>query len=687
MKEEYDLSDRALLLTSLMHPLLQFVEFLNGLNLSTKFFIKIPGNQNQSYFGYTVHLRSNSNKNGSSVIIGAPKANSKFKTTVTNPGSIYQCDQLLNGNPNCNEFLLNEKDIIETSGFKYDAYPEHGSLGASIDGEDTRDGRFVACAPRWSSIIPQYDSQTLLNNGICYWSSNTVNDKQSVTDMTPLIDTNRQKTEKSDGTSLYIYQYGEFGFSTHLTKASEVIFGSPGLNNWIGGVIQYKDWNKTISTNDYNRRRRSIEEKLFGQTTISKVNLPEGVYFGYAVSSGNFENEMNEISYVASAPKYEDKGGVFIFKFEKSNDKNKQIHEKPVRIYKQFIGEQVGEYFGASLCVIDVNGDHLDDVIIGAPRYSYDRDDVDSGDEGRVYVFINKGNWEFEKHYFLNFNDICSSQFGTSVSSLGDLDQDGFNDIVVGAPYENYGRGAIYIYLGGKNGLNPKASQYFRAKDLNENLFGFGFSVSRGVDIDNNYYNDLAVGAYISGDVVLFRSHPVAYLTGTIISSVPKLNLNTKQFNIKVCVEYNGKFVPRNINVSVDIRTDGPSFEPNIVVRDLKTIQNIEIMIEKCFPHKVYLNNRIRDFSIPVKVSMQLSIYENKMNNAIFCSTCPILHPNSKHNVSLSIPFSNGCKTDICYPELALIAYFTNPSFTIGSRDNLILNISIKNSGEPAYVY
>lgn len=31
---------------------------------------------------------------------------------------------------------------------------------------------------------------------------------------------------------------------------------------------------------DYNRRRRSIEEKLFGQTILSKVNLPEGVYFG-----------------------------------------------------------------------------------------------------------------------------------------------------------------------------------------------------------------------------------------------------------------------------------------------------------------------------------------------------------------------------------------------------------------------
>lgn len=44
-----------------------------------------------------------------SVIIGAPKANSKFKTTVIKPGSIYQCDQLFNGNPNCNEFLLNEK--------------------------------------------------------------------------------------------------------------------------------------------------------------------------------------------------------------------------------------------------------------------------------------------------------------------------------------------------------------------------------------------------------------------------------------------------------------------------------------------------------------------------------------------------------------------------------------------------
>lgn len=44
----------------------------------------------------------------------------------------------------------------------------------------------------------------------------------------------------------------------------------------------------------------------------------------------------------------------------------------------------MGEYFGASLTVGDINGDFLDDLIVGAPHFSVKRD------EGRVYVFLGR---------------------------------------------------------------------------------------------------------------------------------------------------------------------------------------------------------------------------------------------------------------------------------------------------------
>lgn len=49
------------------------------------------------------------------------------------------------------------------------------------------------------------------------------------------------------------------------------------------------------------------------------------------------------------------------------------------------------------------------------------------------------------------------SRFGSSMTSLGDLNKDGYLDVAVGAPYE--GNGAIYIFLGSKDGLVAEPAQ------------------------------------------------------------------------------------------------------------------------------------------------------------------------------------------------------------------------------------
>ena len=50
---------------------------------------------------------------------------------------------------------------------------------------------------------------------------------------------------------------------------------------------------------------------------------------------------------------------------------------------KEFEGETFGEYFGAAICVMDVNGDGYDDVLVGAPRFSR----TEHWDQGRVYIY------------------------------------------------------------------------------------------------------------------------------------------------------------------------------------------------------------------------------------------------------------------------------------------------------------
>lgn len=52
---------------------------------------------------------------------------------------------------------------------------------------------------------------------------------------------------------------------------------------------------------------------------------------------------------------------------------------------------------------------------------------------------------------------ISCIRFGFALTSMGDLNKDGFEDLAIGAPYE--GNGVVYIYLGSKDGIVRKPSQ------------------------------------------------------------------------------------------------------------------------------------------------------------------------------------------------------------------------------------
>lgn len=61
-------------------------------------------------------------------------------------------------------------------------------------------------------------------------------------------------------------------------------------------------------------------------------------------------------------------------------------NEYRLEVIQELEGKQVGEYFGAAVCVLDVNGDGLDDVIVGAPHYGSTK----TWDQGRVHVYVTR---------------------------------------------------------------------------------------------------------------------------------------------------------------------------------------------------------------------------------------------------------------------------------------------------------
>ncbi|KAK8763920.1 hypothetical protein V5799_033471, partial [Amblyomma americanum] len=121
-------------------------------------------------------------------------------------------------------------------------------------------------------------------------------------------------------------------------------------------------------------------------------------------------------------------------------------------------------------------------------------------------------------------SSIPGARFGTTIVNIGDLNLDGYPDVAIGAPYE-HGYGAVYIYNGWKEGLKTAYSQRIEARYQPLQPQGFGISISQAMDIDDNQYPDIVIGAYESDSAYLFRNNsPLVVGRDTFVS----LNINVK---------------------------------------------------------------------------------------------------------------------------------------------------------------
>ncbi len=134
----------------------------------------------------------------------------------------------------------------------------------------------------------------------------------------------------------------------------------------------------------------------------------------------------------------------------------------------------------------DVNGDGFDDVIVGAPRFSNPE-----SEEGKVYLYPGSASglstsamWTFE-------SNSPGALFGEPVSSAGDVNGDGFADIIIGASRYNSFNGRAYVFHGSNSGLGP-VPDWIR-ESYSQGL-EFGCSISGAGDVNNDNYSDVIVG-------------------------------------------------------------------------------------------------------------------------------------------------------------------------------------------------
>uniref|UniRef100_A0A4W3IML8 Integrin alpha-6-like n=1 Tax=Callorhinchus milii TaxID=7868 RepID=A0A4W3IML8_CALMI len=118
---------------------------------------------------------------------------------------------------------------------------------------------------------------------------------------------------------------------------------------------------------------------------------------------------------------------------------------------------------------------------------------------GAVYVYINqKGDWSNITP--IRLNGTKDSMFGLAVENIGDINKDGYEDIAVGAPFTEGGK--VFIYHGSSSGINTRPVQVLEGKHLNAE--NFGYSLAGGMDLDENNYPDIAIGS-LGDSVFIYR--------------------------------------------------------------------------------------------------------------------------------------------------------------------------------------
>ena len=83
--------------------------------------------------------------------------------------------------------------------------------------------------------------------------------------------------------------------------------------------------------------------------------------------------------------------------------------------------------------------------------------------------------------------------FGNSVSNAGDVNNDSYDDVIIGASGVNSNTGRIYIFYG-SNSMDNTPDISITGEGIDNQ---FGFSVSGAGDVNNDSYNDIIVGAYL----------------------------------------------------------------------------------------------------------------------------------------------------------------------------------------------
>jgi hypothetical protein len=225
---------------------------------------------------------------------------------------------------------------------------------------------------------------------------------------------------------------------------------------------------------------------------------------GSSVASAGDVNGDGYADVIVGAPRYDENGSAegagaaFVFLGSASGVASGTSDTAHARLEGGQDPEQAYSYLGASVASAgDANGDGYADVIVGAPYYTHEL----MASAGSAFVFegsatgIQSGGPENANAWIMSDQN---ASVGTTVASAGDVNGDGYADVIVGAPFysgpEEY-EGAVFLFLGSAGGIATGASASADARiEANKNWAYMGESVASAGDVNGDGYGDVIVG-------------------------------------------------------------------------------------------------------------------------------------------------------------------------------------------------
>ncbi|XP_054849332.1 integrin alpha-X-like [Eublepharis macularius] len=473
---------------------------------------------------------------------------------------------------------------------------------------------------------------------------------------------------QSQSSSSFQMEMSQEGFSALLTPDGSVL-GAVGAYDWSGGAFLYKGSSKNPSFINIS-------------STTTDMN---DAYLGY---SSQLVWLKGRSGLVLGAPRYNHIGKVVVF------EENTWSGEWQLKT--EAAGEQVGSYFGATLCSVDLDRDsNTDLVLIAAPMY------YDGVTGGKVYACHFKEEGLQCSTTLRGQEGHVFGRFGASMAAIGDITGDRWTDVVVGAPMEDKNMGALYVFAGKRTSLSPQYSQRIEGLRFSGGFFYFGESVSGGTDLTGDGLPDLTVGR--EGQVLLLRSRPVLQVGVSFEFQPPVIPTSVFQCQeqehqhkvasvVTICFAVTKATRDALVNIFSDLQyglaldSERSKIRASFSSKSPVLNEGFQIGLEnKCRNYQIELPICIEDSLTPITVRLNYSLQGKPI--AAARDLRPILREGSQQVYIAQLPFEKNCGTDgKCEDRLQTSFNFSGlDTLVVGQSLELNVTASVQNYGEDSY--